>query len=376
MSPKILVISNTSWSLYNFRLGLLRSLKADGWEVAAAAPEDEYSQRLQREFTWIPIVNLNRKGYNPLQDLKLLLELLRLFSRIKPRLVLCFTIKPNIYSALASRLAGIKTICSVTGLGYTHGKSRFLSLIINFLYRFAFSFSAKVAFQNREDLCYFTDKGLISKGKGFLTPGSGVDLKRFSPVHSPSRSSDESMRFIYIGRMLWEKGIGDYVAAARLVKDEYPKAHFSLLGPVDQGNPKGISFRAIENWERDGSIDYLGSKEDVRSYLDQADVFVFPSYYREGIPKALLEAMAMEKPIITTDSVGCREAVEHGENGFLVPKRNPTALAAAMLKMIRMDKRAREKMGRQSRVKAKCGYDERFVIDRYKVAINEIAERT
>ena len=224
-----------------------------------------------------------------------------------------------------------------------------------------------------EDFRFFAEKGLISRGKGFLTPGSGVDLKKFSSNRNPNGHDNEPISFIYIGRMLWEKGIGDYVSAARLVKKRVTTAHFSLLGPIDEGNPKGISHSTIEKWERDATIQYLGSTEDVRPYLDQADVFVFPSYYREGIPRALLEAMAMGKPIITTDSVGCREVVEHGRNGFLVPKRNPEALAGAILNMIGMDEKKREEMGRQSREMAELGYDERFVIDKYTLAIEEIA---
>ena len=373
MTGKILIVSNTSWSLFNFRLGLLRSLEEDGWEVVTSAPQDAHSSLVRREFRWIRIRHLNRRGYNPFQDFVLLLELVRIFLREKPDLVLSFTIKPNLYSALAAKLTGAKSICSVTGLGYSHDRFWILSYIVTLLYRWAFRLADRIAFQNREDFLYFIEKRIIKKAKGFLTPGSGVDLRRFTPTDSDSAGRNpEAVQILFVGRMLWDKGIGEYVAAARAVKRNHGSAQFSLLGPIDSGNPNGIEFESIRKWEQEGVVRYLGSTDDVRPFLEKADIFVLPSYYREGVPRVLLEAMAMGKPIVTTDSAGCREAVEQGKNGFLVPVRDSRALSEAVTRLIEMDRKCRERMGKASRCKVENGYDERFVVRKYKKAINEI----
>ena len=188
---KIVIVSNTSWSLCNYRIGLLRSLKEDGWEVVTAAPEDDCTSLLKNEFRWIPIVNLSRRGFNPFQDLRLLWELRRILLSEKPDLVLSFTIKPNIYSGMAARLTGTQSICSVTGLGYMHNRHVILSWIVTLLYRFAFRFSARIGFQNMEDIAYFTEWRIIKPEKAFLTPGSGVDLERFAP-HGGTAAREDS----------------------------------------------------------------------------------------------------------------------------------------------------------------------------------------
>lgn len=373
---KILFVSNTSWSLTNFRRGLLRSLQDDGWEVVTAAPEDDSSSRLGAEFNWIPVLHLERKGLNPGKDLLLLLELMRILRSERPDLVVSFTIKPNIYTPVAARLVGAKCICSVTGLGYTFNRRSPLSRLVTLMYRTAFRLAARVGFQNREDLALFTGGRIVPAEKAFLTPGSGVDLERFSQ-HDRTAGGDapDGMRFLFAGRMLREKGVGEYAAAARAVRRKHGSAVFQLLGPLDPGNPGGIGQETIRSWEAEGSLRYMGETEDVRPFLAEADAVVFPSYYREGIPRILLEAAAMGKPIITTDSVGCREVVDQGVNGFLVPPRDAEALTETLFRFIGMGDAERSLMGERSRRKAERDFDERIVIALYKDAICDALER-
>ena len=368
---KVILTSNTSWSLWNFRLGLMRALKEKGFEVWAVAPYDEFSENLKKEFKYYEIKNLDRKGTNPLRDLKLLMEYIRIYRKIKPNLVINFTIKPNIYSSIACGFLGIKCISVITGLGYVYVKGGVLQVITNLLYKVALSFNKKVVFQNEEDGNIFINKGIINPNKSVLIKGSGVDTKFFSPEFCKNINKEkDKFIFLMVSRLLWDKGVREFVEAGKKLKEKYPFVELWLLGPLDRGNPSAIPEEKLREWE--GIIKYLGETKDVRPYVCQADCVVLPSYYREGIPRSLLEAMAMEKPIITTDTPGCRDVVRDGVNGFMVKARDFMSLYDAMERMIKLDAEKRLKMGKEGRKLVLEEFDEKIIIEKYLAIIESV----
>lgn len=369
---KIFFVANTSFYIHNFRSGLMQALKAQAREVIAAAPPDEYTQDIMKRFRFIPLKNLDRKGMNPLKDILFFRELYQIYRREKPDVILHFTIKPNIYGSLAAQLTNCQTLNTITGGGYTFSRKGLLPALVNNLYKYAFRFSKRVIFQNDEDREFFIQSGLVQRHKTGLIRGSGVDTRHFNPDSGLGASHKQKFTFLLISRMLWDKGIGEYVQAAENIKRQQDNIEFCLLGPIDQGSPEAVPKDMIESWERESGMEYLGTTKDVRPFIAQSQVIVLPSYYREGIPKALLEAMAMTKPIITTDSIGCREVIEDGKNGFMVPVKDPEALAAAMMKMIDIGEEDRREMGRYGREKAVREFDKNIVIQAYVEEINKI----
>jgi glycosyltransferase involved in cell wall biosynthesis len=373
---RILCVSNTAFYLHNFRLGLLRTLRDQGFDVSLAAPEDSYAERLRSEgFRLIPVKHLDRKGSNPLADLRFLLESYRLYKREKPDLVLHFTIKVNVFGAIAARLARTRALSTITGLGWLFInpglKTRLGRAGYELLYRIALSFSSKVFFQNEDDRQFFVRKGIVNEQKSAWTPGAGIDTTHFCPGSLPPRDNGgTALVFLFIGRMLWDKGVREFADAARVVKQAYPAAAFHLLGPIDTENRSAISQSVIDGWVNADVVKYLGHTDDVRPFIRDSAVVVLPSY-REGTPRSLLEAMAMERPVIATDVPGCREVVEDGRNGLLVPVRDAQALASAMKQMIEKGEGERSRMGAYGRRKVVNEYDERITVDQYIRAIRE-----
>lgn len=320
-------------SLLNFRGPLIRALVGAGQEVIACAPEDDPEvasglRELGAEYHPVP---LRRTGLNPIVDVRSTVALARLFRELRADTFLAYTIKPVIYGSIAARLAGVRNrYAMITGLGYAFGRDsarqRALAGLVTGLYRVALSGSRAVFFQNPDDLAEFASRGILrGKTRPVLINGSGVDLDHFRPAPPVL----EEPVFLLIARMIPEKGVADFVEAARIVKRRYPSARFQLLGPVDT-NPNAIPRNVIAEWEQEGVVEYLGSQRDVRPALAAASVFVLPSYYREGTPRTILEALATGRPVVTCDAPGCRETVIPGRNGFLVPTRSPEALAAAL----------------------------------------------
>ena len=359
----------------HFRLGLMETLRQQGHEVIAAAAFDGGEVRLQgRGIRCLPLANLERGGLKPWAEAACLGELLRLYRRERPDLVLNYTIKPVIYGSLAAALVGIPSLCTITGGGYALMRPGLLQLLVRRLYRLALRFPQAVFFQNRDDRDFFLQTGLVQAEKVRLVPGSGVNLDYYSPERGgPTGQSARqgAMVFLFIGRLLWDKGLGELAAAAGRVREQFPQVEVWALGRPDPGNPAAIPEEQIRQWEREGRLRWLGWAEDVRPLISQSEVVVLPSY-REGIPRSLLEAMAMAKPIITTDSIGCREVIEDGKNGLMVPARNAEALAAAMRKMLALPAEQRREMGLYGRRKVEQEFDERLVIQAYLQEIDQI----
>ena len=367
---KIAISINTAWNIVNFRAGLIRALQENGFQVIALAPPDEHVDRLEHLGCRFVPLSMDNKGTNPVADAALFVRYLRLLSRKKPRAFLGFTIKPNIYGSLAAHVLGIPVINNVSGLGTTFIRDTWLTHVVQSLYRVAFRSSQKVFFQNEDDRQLFLQHELVRLGQTGLVPGSGVDLTWFRPVEAQS-TQQRGFRFLLVARLLYDKGIGEYVTAARIVKAQRPDATCALLGFLDAENRTAVPRDHVSGWVQEGTIKYLGTAEDVRPHLAEADCVVLPSY-REGTPRTLLEAAAMAKPIIATDVPGCREAVVHGLNGLLCRVRDAEDLARRMLEMIDMPAAQRRAMGAAGRAKMEQEFDERFVVQAYLDALQQI----
>ena len=372
LSPKVMITLNSAWNLINFRSGLIRALVGQGYEVIAVAPFDEYASQLKMlgcRFIPLPMDNM---GKNPGRDLLLLARFFKLMRSERPDVFLGYTVKPNIYGSLAAHSLGIPVINNVAGLGNVFLEGGWLKRLVRGLYRISLSRSSKVFFQNDEDRQLFVSSGLLSGLIADLLPGSGIDLVKFQPSSLPSGAE---VRFLLIARMLWDKGVGEYVEAASLLKRRGVPAELCMLGFLDVKNPAAISHKQMDKWLSEGSIRYLGVSSNVRDEIAQADCVVLPSFYREGTPRALLEAAAMARPIVTTDSVGCRDVVDDGVNGYLCKPRDAFDLADKMERIVRMSPNAREIMGLHGRVKVEQEFDEQIVIKKYLVAIESVISR-
>jgi glycosyltransferase involved in cell wall biosynthesis len=357
---RIGIIANTAFSLINFRGPLIEAMGKRGMTVYAFAPDyDERTRAVVRSLGATPMdFSLSRAGMNPVRDLIDLVKLVRQLRGLKLDASFCYFIKPVIYGTLAAVLAGIsRRVAMIEGVGYvfTEGerfglRRRVLRTLVIQLYKLALSQTQRVFMLNPDDRKMFVELGMVEPEKVRLLKGIGVDLDQFIV----EETSAESVSFILIARLLKEKGIYDYVEAARIVRRQHPRARFVLLGSVDL-NPGSISQEEVKAWVAEGLIEWPGHVSDVKPWIAQASVFVLPSY-REGLPRSTQEVMAMGKPVITTDVPGCRETVEHGVNGFKVPARDPAALADAMLTFIRSPHLV-ETMGRASRRKAEQTFD-------------------
>jgi glycosyltransferase involved in cell wall biosynthesis len=365
---RIAIVINTSWNIFNFRYSLIKALLAEGHEVIAIAPPDSYSQRLiEAGCTFVPVAM--EKGTNPFIDLKLIWSLYQAYQRVKPDVILHYTIKPNIYGAIAAHYSKIPAINNVSGLGTVFIVKDFISAIAVRLYRYSFRYPSKVFFQNEDDRSLFLRHKLVAAEKTDVLPGSGINLTHFQPTTSFSRQSP--FTFLMIARVLYEKGIVEYVEACRLVRQRYPHVKCQLLGLVDERSRSGIKKAKLEEWLATGVIQYLGITDNVAPVIAQADCVVLPSY-REGTPRTLLEAAAMGKPLIATNVPGCREVVEDNRNGLLCRARSAEDLAAKMLHMLAIPEHRLQEMGKQSRIIAESRFDDRFVIDKYLQAIQEV----
>lgn len=365
--PVILISINASWNILNFRLGLIAALQQRGFRVIALAPPDEYSERLPKlgiEYFAIP---MDKQGMSPARDLQLLWRYRKILTALRPDIYLGYTAKPNIYGTLAAHSLKIPVINNVAGLGTAFMKPGLLAGFVSRLYKVAFRRSATVFFQNPDDMAMFVRRGLVRTKQAQLLPGSGIDLQRFSPQPTDSAKNGE-FKFLLIARLLWDKGVREYVEAARLVREAAPEARFQMLGFLDVANRTAVRRVDVDAWVTEGFIDYLGTADDVRPAIAAADAIVLPSY-REGLPRVLLEGAAMGKPLIATDVPGCRHVVQNGVNGFLCAVRDPRALAEAMLKLLQLPRAEYDRLGAAARAGAERDYGEQVVADRYLSAI-------
>ncbi len=371
--PKIVISINASWNIVNFRKGLIAALRPAGFQVVALAPSDASTPLLLALGVEHHAIEMNSQGVSPREDLKLLWRYRRALRRIRPAIFLGYTAKPNIYGSLAAHSLGIPVINNVSGLGTAFIKQGWLTRIVSGLYRLAFARSATVFFQNPDDLAMFVRARLVQERKARLLPGSGIDLQEFA-LPPAWKEDPAQFTFLLIARLLWDKGVGEFVEAARQVRARHPDARFQLLGFLDVANRTAVSRSDVEAWVAQGLVEYLGHADDVRPFIAAADCIVLPSY-REGLPRVLLEGAAMGKPLITTDVPGCRQVVDDAYNGFLCTVRDASSLAEAMSKMLALPAEQRAAMGAAGRRKIEAEYDERIAIERYLIAIEEALHR-
>ncbi|MEJ2769674.1 glycosyltransferase family 4 protein [Mycetohabitans sp. B46] len=369
---RVVLVANTLWSIVIFRPGLLRTLVKMGVDVVVMAPVDDTLPRARELNVRVIPLELSAKGTNPLRDLGLVRTLMTRYRALKPDLVFHYTIKPNIYGSIAAKLAGVPCIAVTTGLGYAFMNTHLVARVAKALYRFAFRFPREVWFLNGDDRQDFVAQRLVDPAKTQVLPGEGIDLAYFAP--RAAGGSDGNVRFLLIARMLWDKGVGEYVEAARLVRAVYPQAVFQLLGATDVANPSAISAEQMRTWAAEGVIEYLGTTQDVRDIIARVDCLVLPSY-REGVPRTLLEGAAMAKPLVATKVIGCREVVVDGETGLLCAPRDAADLARKLQHIIEMGPEARATMGARGRRMVEQRYDERIVIERYLEAMRRIGLR-
>ncbi|EOW9242458.1 Glycosyltransferase [Vibrio cholerae] len=360
---KLVMVANTAWSVFNFRHSLIKELLRCGVQLYVIAPEDKFSIKLAEMGCQVLDLPMQAKGVNPLADLGLMLRLLRHYREIKPDFIIHYTIKPNIYGSLAAKLAGIPSLAITTGLGYTFVNQNLVSQVARQLYKFAFRYPKEVWFLNEDDRSAFLEHHLIEPDKAVLLHGEGVNLNHFVPTDTPQ--PDENVRFLLIARMLRDKGVCEFVEAARQIRQHYPNAIFQLLGDCGVPNPSVIGREEIAQWEREGVVEYLGTTDDVRPIIAQADCLVLPSYYREGIPRTLMEGAAMAKPIITTDNVGCRDVVLDGQTGYLCEVKNAQSLAQRCEQFLTLSDSEKQAMGKAGRSFMEAKFDEKWVIKQY-----------
>ncbi len=365
----IIIAANTTWYVHNFLSRLIAALIEQGYQVTVLAPRDEYVSRIEALGARHLHLEMDNAGTNPLYELMTLARLAILLRRDKPAIVLTSTPKVNIYVSLAARLSGIPTVATISGLGSGFIRGGLLKAVMWGLYRLVLRHPHTVFFQNEDDKSVFIRARLVDLARTRRVPGSGVDLERFTPM--PRTCSHTSFVFLLVARLLWDKGVGEFVEAARQLKAKYPKTKFRLLGFLDVQNPSAVPRSAVERWEAEGVVTYLGSTDNVRPYYTVVDCVVLPSY-REGIPRTLLEAASMGLPIITTDAVGCRDTVEDGTTGFLCKTRDAGDLAEKMERIILLTPEKRAEMGKAGRAKMEQEFDERIVIEQYLAVIREI----
>lgn len=365
---KVVIAANSAWNVVNFRAGLIRGLRGAGFDPVVIAPDDDATRQRMAELAveHIPI-RIARSGMNPFADLRLLREFRSVLQRVQPAAFLGFTIKPNIYGTMAASRLGIPALPNVSGLGTAFIRPGPLQMLVTRLYRRAFRDVPLAFFQNPDDQQLFVARGIIEAERTRLVPGSGVDLDRFEAAPLPAGPPV----FLLVGRMLRDKGVAEFVEAARLLRLELPDARMRLLGPVDEGNRTAIPRARLDAWVGEGLVEYLGTADDVRPHLARATAVVLPSY-REGLPRSLLEAAAMGRPLIATRVAGCREVVEEGVNGFLCDPADPASLAAAMKQFADLPDDSKAAMGAAARRKVQGRFSEQAVVRSYVEALNRV----
>jgi glycosyltransferase involved in cell wall biosynthesis len=374
---KIILFANTEWYLYNFRRSLALAVRAAGHDVLLVSPPGEYGARFRDlGLRWEPLPAMDRRSLNPLRELRALAELVALFKREQPVLVHNFTIKCAVYGSIAAMLTGVPArINAVAGLGYVFAsnerRARLLRPVVRALMRFALrGRRARLILQNHDDARMFLDHGLIEDARVRVIAGSGVDCNRFVPR---TRTRNDPPRVLLAARLLWEKGVEEYVQASRMLRAQGRRIRFLLAGASDPGNPAAVPAASVRGWVDEGVVEWIGHVDDMPALFASSDIFVLPSYYREGLPKSLIEAAACATPLITTDMPGCRDVVIDGVDGLIVPPRDADALGTAIARLLDAPELAR-KLGLAARAKTLAAFDERIVIRRTLETYEEVLD--
>lgn len=379
MSPEknksIALVANSCWYIYNLRLGVITALQKANYTITVIAPHDDFTEKLVHENCLVITVNLNCKGMNPIEDISYCFKLMQLYRRHKFSHIFHFTIKPNIYGSIAAAFLNIDSTTIISGLGYPFTRKGLFYYFIQLLYFMANSAADEIWFVNQDDKNLFEKKRIVNANKTQLLPGEGINIQHFTRVRPYGNHDNTPIHFLFSGRLIWSKGVGEFVKAARIIKNKYPETVFSILGYLHVNNRDAISADTIASWQQEGVINYLGSTNDVRPYLESASCLILPSYYGEGVPRSLLEAACMEVPIIATDHVGCREVVKCGFNGFLCQKRDVMDLVKKIEDFLSIEAVSRRRLGENGRKFMIDKFDESFVVSYYLKKLNCLQDK-
>ncbi|MGL5053347.1 MAG: glycosyltransferase family 4 protein [Cetobacterium sp.] len=359
---KIFFTANVLWDIYIFRYGVIKSLIEDGHEVVVVAPRDsriDFPKELKIKHIEI---DLSLRGVNPIKDFKLFLQLKKIYKIEQPDIVFHYTIKPNIYGTLAAKIENVKNVAVLTGLGYSFVEGGIVSKIAKILYSFSLKYANEVWVLNEDDKNTIVFENILESKKIFILPGEGVDVDRFT---SRKRVENSKIVFLMVARAFYDKGVREYVEAAKITKEKGFSVEFWFLGALGGDSRNGIDKVVMDQYEQEGILKYLGHRKDVEEVINSSDCVILPSY-REGVSKVLMEAASMEKPIIATNVTGCKEIVEDGKNGFLVKVKNVEDLADKIQKFIELSFEEKKEMGKNGRIKILQEFDEKKIIEIYR----------
>lgn len=366
---KILFSSNIAWSIYNFRTKLLKCLQQNGHQIYTVAKKDQYVKFLEGEGFIFSHIDINNNSTNPLEDIKLVRNYIKLYKEIAPDIILHNAIKPNIYGTIAAKYLGIPVINNISGLGTLFIKKSISTVIAKRLYKFSQHKADKVFFQNSDDLNLFINNRLVKKEVTQLIPGSGVDTKYFVPKVNKLRNIP--FKFLFVARLIADKGIREYIDAIKILKKKYNDIEFTILGSIYEANTTAITNEELEDWQKDLGIIHISHSDHVKEIMNEVDCLVLPSY-REGLSKVLIEASSLSIPIITTDVPGCRDVVIDGYNGFLCKVKDANDLAIKMEKMYLLDQEDLITLGLNARKRAINVFDIDIINGIYQNAIDKI----
>lgn len=370
---KIAVIENGLFSTYTMRDGLMQRLLKEGYDVTILTHTNSFVSQVEK--TGLKVINIGSGNLNPVKVSKYIFNLYRALKRLQPDVCLTFSIRPAIWGNFLTRYLKIPTITNITGIGPLFTSKNMAYRIARVIYRLALKKTKKVFFQNFDDMNLFIEKKFVAKEIAERIPGSGVDYQKFSPVNTEEKLHDNFI-FLFIGRLIKDKGIFEFVEAARIIRKKYPNIIFNVIGPFWSQNLKSntITKSDLQNWITEGLIDYQGEKKDVRRFIAEADCIVLPSY-REGTSNILLEAASMEKPIVTTNTTGCKEIVDDKITGFLCRVKDSIDLAEKMENMLLLSPEEREKMGKKAREKIIKEFDKEIVLEAYLTEIEQVLKK-
>ena len=375
---RIAFVANTSWSIYKFRLYLIKKLIEQGFAIYVLAPRDPHTIFVETlpGLTFIELTKFRGKSISPLHDLQLFRELTAHYREIQPDLIFHYTIKANIFGSLAAARIACPSVSVITGLGYAFSGNTLLRASVKTIYRRVLQKNAETWFLNSDDQRIFLKEKLIRKEKTFLLPGEGVDTDAFYPSpYNTGATRTETVTFLLIARIIKHKGIYEFIQAAQLLTQRGLAVRFQLLGFFDEGNPVAISPAQVEEWSRQHNITYLGHTDNVAGFIEQADCIVLPSY-REGMPLSLLEGASMCKALIATDTAGCREVIRDGITGYLCHQKDSADLADKMEKYYRLSSEEKRQMGIEGRNRVTQYFTKEIVSGIYLDKINRLSRHS
>ena len=370
---KLAVVANSGWNIYNFRMDLINHLISRGLDVVVIAGDDVHLQKLQRETTWCiePLMHMQEQGMHIGKEMLLFFEIMRLYRKHQPAIVLQFTIKPNLYGSLVARMMGIKAISNLTGLGVLAMNQGKVHQILQRLYQWALQFNSWVVFHNEEDLEWCVHRKIVGGHKALVIPGSGINVGKF--VKRKDSQCERPFVFLMVARMIRSKGVWEFFKAGEYLLGKGLQCECWFVGNFDAGHQESLNIHEIEALKRSPFVRLIPFQDDVREVFEQADAFVLPSY-REGLPKAMLEAMAMELPVVTTRVAGCRHAVEEGVTGVLVEPRDAMALARGMEQLMLNDRFNHREMGKRGRQRVLAKFESGVINSAYWNLLGETLE--